>query len=513
MFSSLADSLNISAEKFPDNIAVSSRNSTITYARLSQDSCSIAAYLAASGLKKGDRVALLVENSPEYVVAYYGIIKAGGIVVALNTAAKSTDLLNWIRHSGATWLVAASAHPELQDLITSLKDSIQYVMIGAAVTDDSGMNIAYYNTIVESCLSEVCTIQLRENDTAAIIYTSGTTGQPKGVTLSHGNLAANMSSILSYLPVENTDKCLNVLPFYYSFGNSVLHTHLIKGASIYLENSFLFPHQIVKRIQDERISSFYGVPSTYALLLNRTKLEEFELDSVRYLAQAGGAMMPEHIKRIREKFNKAKFFVMYGQTEASARLSYLPPEWLDNKISSIGHAIPGVTLEVRNKEGVKSVPDETGEIYAFGKNIMQGYWNDPVLTSSVLKNGWLRTGDLASQDADGFIYIVGRESEMIKSGAHRISPLDIEEVILRYPGIAEVAVIGIPDEILGQVILACIVPKQDTEIEKRDVLAHCKMHLASYKIPKHIQFVDELPKTPSGKIKRFELHKLAGIQQ
>jgi acyl-CoA synthetase (AMP-forming)/AMP-acid ligase II len=513
MFFGLADSLNISAEKFPDNIAVSSKTSSLTYAGLAQGSDAIASYLVATGLKKGDRVALLVENSVEYVVSYYGILKAGGVVVALNTAAKSTDLLNWIRHSGATWLVAASAHPELSELVAALKNTVHYILVGANSGNMFEANVAQYDAIIADRHRDTHVPVLKENDTAAIIYTSGTTGQPKGVTLSHGNMTANMASILAYLPIEPTDKCLNVLPFYYSFGNSVLHTHLIKGASVFLENSFLFPHQIVKRIQDEKISSFYGVPSTYALLLNRTKLDEFDLGSVRYLAQAGGAMMPEHIKRIREKFSRARFYVMYGQTEASARLSYLPPEWLDRKMSSIGHAIPGVTLEVRNKEGVKTAPEETGEIYASGNNIMQGYWNDPALTSTVLNNGWLKTGDLAKQDAEGFIYIVGRESEMIKSGAHRISPLDIEEVILRYPGIAEVAVIGVPDEILGQVILACLVPRQDIVLEKRDVLAHCKQHLASYKIPKHIQFVDELPKTPSGKIKRFELQKLANIQQ
>ena len=509
MFFSLVDKLIKIEAEHSAKTAIVYKNVHVSYNAIIFQCRQLASFFVNQGLKKGDRVAILLENSPEYVATYYGVLQAGGIVVSLNNAAKSTDLANWIRHSGSTWLVTAGNHPELAELVSSLDGKVKFLVTNESSVSTTGIYI--YSEVV-SASNELCrfpTIDFK--DVAAIIYTSGTTGQPKGVTLTHGNLIANMESILEYLPVTHQDKCLNVLPFYYSFGNSVLHTHLIRGATLYLENSFLFPTLIVKKIQDEHITSFYGVPSSYALLLNRTKLGDYDLSSIKYLAQAGGAMLPEHIKKIKKYFTLAQFFVMYGQTEATARLAALLPDKLNEKMGSVGIAIPGVKLEVRNKEGNTVAVGEVGEIYATGPNIMQGYWNDKKLTSSVIVNGWLKTGDLATLDKDGYIFIAGRESEMIKSGAHRISPLDIEEVILRITGVDEVAVIGLPDEILGQIIMACIVAKDTVKLDKRDIQAHCKQHLATYKIPKFVQFINELPKTPSGKVKRFELQKMIQI--
>lgn len=219
-------------------------------------------------------------------------------------------------------------------------------------------------------------------------------------------------------------------------------------------------------MQDEQITSFSGVPSTYALLLNRTKLSDYNLKSIRYMTQAGGAMLPIHINKLREYLPTIEFIIMYGQTEATARLAYLPFLQLEEKMGSAGKAIPGVTLEVRDKNGSKLSSGVTGEIYASGNNIMQGYWKDENLTSTVLVDGWLKTGDLAYMDDDGFIYIIGRETEMIKSGAHRISPLDIEESILGCEGVAEVAVVGQKDEVLGQLIKAFIVTKEGVVLNK-----------------------------------------------
>jgi long-chain acyl-CoA synthetase len=509
MFVSIVDKLNLAGAEYSSDTALVYKKSSLTYKNLLVQYRQIASFLNSNGLKRGDRVAILLENSPEYVVAYYAVLQAGGTVVSLNHAAKSTDLVNWIKHSGSNWLVTSSNHPELKDIAAILGDQVSYLITSTASSDiPGGYN---YDDVIAGNYGLAEFPAINSDSIAAIIYTSGTTGQPKGVTLTHGNLTANIDSILHYLPITNIDKCLNVLPFYYSFGNSVLHTHLLSGATLYLENSFLFPHQIIKMFQDEKITAFYGVPSTYALLLNRTKMEDYDLSSIKYLAQAGGAMLPEHIKRIKSYFHNAQFFVMYGQTEATARLAWLPPDKLNEKAGSVGIAIPNVKIEIRNKQGDRVAVGELGEIYASGPNIMQGYWKDNELTASVLIDGWLKTGDLATRDADGFIYIAGRESEMIKSGAHRISPLDIEEVVLRITGVEDVAVIGLPDEILGQVIMACIVTNKTVNIDKRDIQAHCKQHLATYKIPKFIHFMNELPKTASGKIKRFELQKLVQI--
>ncbi len=489
-----------------DKVAIQQQNINKTYRDLQLASQSIASYLLKNGLNKGDRVALLIENSFEYVAAYYGVLLSGGVVVALNSAAKSNDLCNWISHSGASWLFTIGKNPEIEDITVELSSKIKYVVVGKHKIK-SNLNIESFESVLTTVIVEKFPVLLGE-DNATIIYTSGTTGQPKGVTLTHTNLLANMESILEYMPVVSNDRCLNVLPFYYSYGNSVLHIHMMAGATIVLENSFVFPHVVLKKMQDEKITSFSGVPSTYALLLNRTKLSDFDLSSIRYMTQAGGAMLPAHIEQLRSYLPDVEFIVMYGQTEATARLAYLPYDQLDEKMSSAGKAIPGVTLEIRDNQGKKLPLGGQGEIYASGKNIMKCYWNDEKLTSTVLFDGWLKTGDLASQDDDGFIYIIGRKTEMIKSGAHRISPLDIEESILRCNGVGEVAVIGKKDEILGQVIKAFIVSKENVKLEKRDIQRHCKKSLAAYKIPKFIEFIDELPKTASGKLKRFELEDL-----
>lgn len=509
MYLNIVDYLQHNSASLPEKTVVSHNNQEYTYSELWRNVNRISHYLMANGVLKADRVALLLENSFEYISVYYAVLMAGAVVVPLNTAAKANDISNWVKHSDAEWLFVEQANKELPELFKRLEHSVNYILVGkdpAEADKFTGVTVCYLSSIAEADYSNR-PLNIYQDDLASIIYTSGTTGQPKGVTLSHGNLLCNMKSILEYLPVSKMDRCLNVLPFYYSYGNSVLHTHLMAGATLILENSFLFPHVILKKIQDEKVTSFSGVPSTFALLINRTKLENFDLSSIRYMTQAGGAMLPAHLEKIRSFLPAIDFFVMYGQTEATARLSYLPSDKLAEKISSIGIAIPGVTLKICDTQGKQVAQGEIGEIYASGPNIMQGYWNDREMTDKVIHNSWLKTGDLAKQDEEGYFYIIGRKTEMIKSGAHRISPLDIEEVILRCEGVDEVAVVGKKDELLGQVIKAFIVLQPGIELSKRDMLSHCKKYLASYKIPKYLEFLEELPKTASGKLKRFELQE------
>lgn len=499
MQNTLVQSLSDSVQRSPDKDAIVYGDQRMTYSELWNKSCGLAHYLVDNGLKTGDRVALLIENSPEYVASYYAILMAGGVVVGLNTAAKARDLSNWIVHSESSWLVANQHHAELDQIQESL--SIKSLLI-----EDDPSSV-WHGIDKKDVPPKSCMDFKPESQLATLIYTSGTTGQPKGVMLSHRNLLTNIESILSYLNIKESDSVLNVLPFYYSYGNSVMHTHLVAGATVYLENSMLYPQRVLSLMEENRVTGFSGVPSTFNLLLSRTKLSEFDLSSLRYLTQAGGAMAPANIERVKKELPDVDFFVMYGQTEASARLSYLPPSQLENKSGSIGIAIPGVELKVMD-ENLKSVaPNVTGEIYARGDNVMLGYWKDPEASHKVLQNGWLKTGDLAYMDDDGYLYIVGRSSEMIKSGAHRISPKDIEEAILELEGIEEVAVIGVEDELLGQVIKAVIVVSPGYNIDRMLVMRHCKASLANYKLPKYVDFVDEIPRTASGKVRRFMLQK------
>ena len=504
MHDSLVDYLRRSVEQRPDAEAVVHRARRVSYRQLWHEVCHLAAFMNARGLRPGDRVAILLENSPEYITAYYAALMAGGVAVALNTAAKARDLANWLTHSGASWLIADAQHPEWSEISGAANLKLSHICVGSA--GPMVTNVTGWNDIVGNAARPPDTHgAFAQDSAAAIIYTSGTTGRPKGVTLSHRNLVSNVDSILAYLGLTCEDRCLNVLPFYYSYGASVLHTHLAVGATLVLEGSMVYVRDVMTRMQTERITGFYGVPSTYALILNRTKLSNYNLKSLRYMTQAGGPMAPEHINRLRKEIPHVRFFVMYGQTEATARLSYLPPEMLEQKLGSAGIPIPNVQLEIRGVLGNRVPPGTVGEIYAYGPNIMNGYWRDPTATSEVIKGGWLRTGDIAYMDDDGYIFIQGRESDIIKSGGHRITPNDIEEAIAELAGVSEVAVIGVDDEILGQTIKAIVVPRPGAEVTAMAVKAHCFRRLPAYKIPKFIEFTDTLPRTASGKIKRFLL--------
>jgi acyl-CoA synthetase (AMP-forming)/AMP-acid ligase II len=503
MQATLVNRFRESAAKHPDALAVANGDHRITYRELSDLVAKVTHFLLSSGLQKGDRVAMVVANSAEYAAIFYGIWSAGGVTVALNTQAKGKDIINWVNHSDAKWLFMDRRHPERKAVLETGGD-FTLVDVDSENTAETDSNSVDWQQIVDMDPTDH-QIVLSQSDLASIIYTSGTTGNPKGVTLSHGNLNANIESILAYLDLKAEDSVLNVLPFYYSYGNSILHTHLAIGASIILENNLLYPHRVMEKMSQETVSGFSGVPSTFALLLSRVNLADYDLSNLRYITQAGGAMAPALADRLSTSLPDTALFIMYGQTEAGARLTYLPPKMLKEKRGSIGIAIPNTTIEVRNKAGKVTSPGETGEICASGENIMQGYWKDTERTCQVIKDGWLYTGDLAHTDADGYLYIDGRSSDMIKSGANRISPKEIEEVIQELEDVHEVAVIGSPDELLGEVIKAYVVPKQGSDLTQRTIQHHCKSNLAIYKIPKSIEFIEELPKTASGKIKKFLL--------
>lgn len=475
-------------ERWPHRIAVVHRDRAWSYADLAELAGTYQRRLGDGGFVRGDRALLWMENSAEYIAAYLAVLTLGGVVVALHAQAMPEEVARIVRLVDASALVTSS--PVWRRSGEGLADSGPRVVLTERETHR---------------LPGRPSVEPAPEGLAQIIYTSGSTGQPKGVMLSHGNLLANADAITEYLRLRETDGVMAVLPFVYSYGNSVMLTHLLAGGKLVIENSFVYPKLVLDRMAGESVTGFSGVASTYALLLSYSALDGYAFPTLRYLTHAGGPLPLELLDRLRGTFDDKAIYVMYGQTEASARLTYLPPEMIDPKRGSAGRAIPGVTIRIVNRDGDPLPAGTTGEVTASGENIMMGYWRHPELTREVLRDGWLRTGDIGRLDEDGFLYIVGRNSEIIKSGAFRISPYEIEEVLMLHPDVYEAGVVGLQDPILGETIYGMVAPREGRQPGEQELLAFCARHLAPYKRPKAILQVATLPKSPSGKILRHAI--------
>lgn len=302
---------------------------------------------------------------------------------------------------------------------------------------------------------------------------------------------------------------MTVLPFHYCFGTSLLHTHLRIGGSLVVEHRFMYPDKVLMRMQETECTGFAGVPSHYQILLRRSSLRKMSFPHLRYIQQAGGHLAPSFIGELCEALPQTKIFVMYGQTEATARLSYLPPEMIEKKLGSIGKAIPGVRLRVLDEAGSEVAPGETGEIVAEGRNIALGYWRDPQESSLSFRNGRLYTGDLATVDEEGFIYVVSRAKDFVKCGGRRVSCRHVEEQLLEFDGLLEAAVIGVPDDVLGEAVRAFVVPRAGYSTALEDRLRQfCRERLPSQLNPKAIVMLDALPKNSAGKVLKPRLRML-----
>lgn len=521
MMTNINDFIFEKAQKMPDKIAVVQNNRRITYKELNEGIVKLASFLVKKGVKRGDRVAILCDNSPEYIVSYFGSQRAGAISVDINSQYSSNEITKLFDNCHPRVLIVdiKFIKPAVLSLqyISSVMDIIIIESCPLATRktpknkDSIPCDIAYtsLNNIISMECNDTNIPQVSGADIASIIYTSGTTGEPKGVMLSHENFVANAKSIIQYLKLGVDDKVMVILPFYYSYGKSLLNTHVMMGGTLVLENSFMYPNVILDKMVEEEVTGFAGVPSTFAILLNRSNIRNYVFRKLRYVTQAGGPMSPKHAMELVDILKDTKIFIMYGQTEATARLTYLAPRDLFRKIGSIGKPIPGVEIEIVKNNGEIAETEEEGEIVARGKNIMVGYWNNPEDTERVLKGNKLYTGDIARMDDEGFLYIVGRRSDMIKSGAHRISPKEIEETILEMQEVHEVVAVGIEDEVLGETIKAIVVLKDGLNLDVRQVIKYCRRKLAQFKIPREVVFVDDLPKTHSGKVRRHMCKELA----
>ncbi len=499
------DLLNKAALRNPNHVAVIHKGRSTTYKDLNENAEYVCSHLLRAGIQKGDRVLLLWDNGAEYVSIFFGILMAGGVVVPLNPTNTKESVRYSAFHSGASYAAVTDRAITLVIEWWEGKDII---------TDSPGRDGCIALETILECAeggekNRYASIPVWPDDLALILYTSGTTGNPKGVMLTHRNMEANTRSILGYLTLLPNDRTLAILPFYYSYGNSMLLTHVSAGATLIVENGFAFVKRALDTMRRQEVTGFSGVPSHYSILIHRSKFLESTWPSLRYMTCAGGGLPPAHVRKIRDALPQVELHLMYGQTEGAARLSSLSPDLVDEKAGSVGTGIPGIELRVVKKDGSEVGAGDVGELIARGENIMAGYLDDSAGTGEVLRNGWLYTGDLATVDEEGFIYIKGRAKEIIKSGGYRISPQQIEETLLQYPAVLECVVVGVPDEIMGEVIVAFVVWKPERREESAPIFSFAREKLPHYMVPGRIETIDTIPKTDSGKVQRYLLRESA----
>ncbi len=504
--------LEYSAQAYPDKIALIHEKQRTTYAEINNRADILARRLIGNNVEPGDRIIIILENSVDYVVSYYGVLKAGAVAVPLSTDIKPNGLNILLAELDPAAIISNKRFNRLikaadQELLKkTLKLNLSIDPILAKNSENCGDFPGRGRELQNRNL------KIKDSDLACIIFTSGSTGKPKGVMLSHANIVANVDSICQYLELTENDIQMVVLPFFYVMGKSLLNTHFAVGGTVVINNKFAFPASVIQQMAEENVTGFSGVPSTYAYLLHRSPLAKYraKLPALRYCAQAGGHMA----RQIKEELPKVlpahtKMFIMYGATEAGARLTYLNPDRYIEKMDSIGMAIPNVKMKVLDKTGQTVGQGESGELVANGDNIFMGYWKDREVTKKALDENGYHTGDTGYQDEEGYLYITGRKDDLVKVGGHRINPQEVEDALVATDLVVEAAVLGIPDKLLGNKLMALAVSRNG-DVSAKAIRAACYDRLPKNKMPESITLIRSLPKHPSGKVNKEKCREIIG---
>jgi amino acid adenylation domain-containing protein len=509
--------LEESARRAPGKVALVCGTSRWTYAALTADVHALAQGLIALGVGAGDRVALCLENGFEAVVSTFAVLEAGAAVVFVNPMTKAEKLGFLLHDSGAAALVIADKKLESVAAMLSQSPRLRTVLVVGNVpheTRNSAPDVLAWKDVVSGHDPVRPTARAIDVDLACLLYTSGSTGSPKGVMHTHLSLLAATRSIAQYLEATHDDVVLSVLPLSFGYGLTQLLPTFLAGGTLVLERSFAYPQVTLQRMAAERCTGFAMVPTIAAILL-QNDLTKFDVGSLRYVTNAGAAIAPELLKELRRRLPSTRIFPMYGQTEC-IRATFLPPEEVDRNPTSVGKGMPNQEMWIVDESGRRLPPGHTGELVVRGAHLMRGYWNQPEATAQKLRPGTipgesvLFTGDVFRIDADGWFYFVSRKDDVIKTRGEKVSPREVENVLHACDGVLAAAVIGVADALLGQSVRAFVVKKPGAELDEPAVLRHCARHLEDFAVPRRVEFLEELPKTPNAKIDKQALQARGG---
>ena len=489
--------LRRAATAAPDKEALVAGDRRLTFAELNTAASGLAARLHALGVERGDRVAILLPNGAEAAVAIYGTLRANAAFVPLNPTIKADKLAYVLHDCAATAVITDDILAPLAEQASS-EASVRHVVRAAETADAPATDAGPASRPISV-------------DLAAIVYTSGSTGRPKGVTLTHANMTFAAGSIVSYLGMRAHDRILCVVPLSFDYGLYQLLMCVRVGATLILEKGFAFPGRVLELLEREEITGLPGVPTIFQVLASAgAGSVAHDLPELRFLTNTAAALVPATIEAIRAAFPQARLYSMYGLTECK-RVSYLPPEQLDARSESVGIPIPGTEAWIEDDAGNRLPPGEIGELVVRGAHVMQGYWNDQAATAERLRPGrwpWeqeLLTGDLFRQDDEGYLYFVGRRDDILKSRGEKVAPREVEAVLHAAEGVRTAAVVGAPDRLLGQAIVAYVVPLDGAQLQPAALRRHCAAHLEDYMVPSRVELRENLPTTPNGKIDRRAL--------
>lgn len=482
-----------------DKIAAILDEKTLSYGELERQSNQLAHGLIELGIKPSNMVSIMLPNSIEFLVAYLGIIKSGATMVPLNISFKTPAIEYILNNSEAKVIITSS------DFLSIIKAAnLEFVekiiLVDQSASGKNEVNLADFNDnkIVLPALTGI-----DEEYTAACLYTSGTTGQPKGAMLSHHNLIFDVQKSVEHLQVNADERFICVLPMFHAFAETVcVLMPLILGAEIVIIDRFL-PEKVLKTIQEKDVSFFAGVPTMYSALLNVRHKEDYDLSNLNLCISGGAAMPQQTMETFEETFN-VKILEGNGPTETSP-VAYVNPVTGARKSGSVGLPIPETKVKIVDDKDKELPRGEIGEITVQGEHVMKGYFKMPEATARVLRGGWLHTGDLGKMDEDGYVYIVDRKKDMINVGGMNVYPREIEEQLYKNPKVLEAAVVATKDELRGEIPKAVIVLKEGETADEREIKKYCMQYFANYKIPKLVQFIDELPKNATGKIDKKSL--------